>query len=233
LNQKTTVLLNRANSSGVTRRAAAVLAGLMIAWALPASANTIGIKDGTLILGAEPGDGNQEYLVEDGGPNLAFWVFSNLDAAIVTPGCFQVGERDIECQKTDVAQMILIGGDGNDFIDVSDLFDPLLRIQEFGGAGNDTLIGGSGEFDIRLYGDAGDDQFVTTLSNCVSTGTGNDTVITAHIDCTGPEPDFKPLPRQAVATPEPGGFMLLGAGLVALTITSRMRIGRGLTKWTA
>jgi len=224
LNQKTTTLLNSVGSYRGTRRAAAFLAGLMMALAVPASASTIGIDNGVLILGAEPGDGNQEFKVIDAGPNLAF---PNLDAEIVTPGCFELGGQTIECQKIGLAELVIIGGDGDDLIDVSDIFNHDYTIVELGGSGNDRLIGGDG--DDRLYGGAGDDVFLTTPNNCVSTGTGNDTVFGSPRVCGGPEPDFKPLPRQTVAaTPEAGGVWLLGSALAALVVTGRITSRRGV-----
>jgi hypothetical protein len=196
----------------------------MIALALPASANTIGIKDGVLIVGAEPGDGNQEFRVLEAGPNWAF----DLDAEIVTPGCTRVGGI-IECEKLGVGEMVFIGSDGDDRIDVSNISTHNLIIWELGEAGNDTLIGG-GDGDVRLYGGSGDDDFTATPGNCVSTGTGNDTVFGTSRVCGTPEPDFKPLPRQAVATPEPGGFVSLASGLVALVAAGGLKFRRGLTK---
>ena len=44
------------------------------------------------------------------------------------------------------------------------------------------------------------------------------------------EPAITPLPRKAADTPEPGGLLLMGTGLAALDVTSRMSFRRGLTK---
>src|SRR5262245_53883799 len=87
-NNKRSVVLNLACSSRGARRAIALLAGMIAMLALPASANTIGISGGILILGAEPGDGNQVFSPTIVGSDL---VIPNLDADIVTPGCSGVG----------------------------------------------------------------------------------------------------------------------------------------------
>jgi hypothetical protein len=79
---------NIVRSFGATRWASALLAGLIIGLAVPASAETIGISGGVLIVGTEAGDGNQVFAPTIVGNDL---VFGNLNADIVTPGCTEAG----------------------------------------------------------------------------------------------------------------------------------------------
>ena len=88
MKSKKSVILDFARSSRGGRRAAALLAGLMVTLAVPASAATIGISGGILIVGTEPGDGNQVFAPAIVGLDL---VLPNLEADIVTPGCTGVG----------------------------------------------------------------------------------------------------------------------------------------------
>lgn len=225
MNQKTTVLLNRPCFYRGTRWAAGLLAGLMIALAVPASANTIGIDNGVLILGAEPGDGNQVFAPTIEGESL---VFDGLNADIVTPGCSGVGT--ISCPLTGFQELVILGGAGDDVINLSGISGLTFPVLALGEAGNDVLIGTPG--DVKLFGGSGDDVITSMPGNCFSTGTGSDLVLGAGCGA-GSEPAFAPLSRQGVATPEPGGLWLLGAGLLALVVTSRMRIGSRLSKRTA
>jgi len=61
LKNKTQLMVNLGRSSRDARRAAALLACLMITLAVHASAGTIGISNGTLIVGTESADGNQLF----------------------------------------------------------------------------------------------------------------------------------------------------------------------------
>jgi hypothetical protein len=214
-----TVLLKFARSFGGTRRAAALVAGLLIAWSVPASADTIGISGGILIVGAEPGDGNQVFAPTIAGSDL---VFTNLNADIVTPGCSGVGSS-IRCALAGFQELVILGGAGDDVINLGGISGLTFPILALGGPGDDVLIGTPGN--VKLFGGAGDDVLTLSSGNCFSRGTGADLVLGGGCDA-GPEPTFTPLPRQTVATPEPGGLVLLGSGLVALAITSRKRSRR-------
>ncbi|MGY6277908.1 hypothetical protein [Methylomonas sp. MgM2] len=198
------------------RGAAALLAGLMIALAVPASAMTIGISDGILIAGTEPDDGNQVFEPTIVGSNL---VLPSLTADIVTPGCTGVGT--ITCPIAGFLELVILGGEGDDVIDLSSINRLTFSIIALGLAGNDVLIGTPGE--VNLFGGEGDDVIVLANGNCASPGPGDDLVIRSlRAGCAiddGPEPVFAPLPRQFAGVPEPGDFWLFGLGLAALAAT--------------
>lgn len=216
MKSKMTSMLNLVHSLGGMRGAAALLAGLMIALAVPASAMTIGISNGILIAGTEPGDGNQVFEPTIAGSNL---VLPNLTADIVTPGCTGVGT--ITCLIAGFQELVILGGDGDDLIDLSSINGLTFAITVLGLAGNDVLIGTPGE--VNLFGGAGDDVIVLAHGNCASPGAGDDLVIRSlRAGCAiedGPEPVFAPLPREVVGVPEPSDFWLFGIGLVALAAT--------------
>ena len=217
-------MLNLVRSSRATRRAAAVLAYLMIALAVSASADTIGIKDGILIVGTEPGDGNQVFAPTIAGLDL---VLPNLDADVVTPGCTHVAATgSITCPLAGFQELVILGGNGDDVIQLSGISGLTFPILALGGPGNDVLIGTPGN--VKLFGGPGDDVLISMPGNCFSRGTGNDIVLGGGCDA-GPEPAIAPLPRQVADTPEPGGLWLVATGL-ALAVTSRMSDRHGPTK---
>ena len=215
------VVLNDARSFR-RRRVAAVLPGLMILLAIPASGATVGISGGTLIAGAESGDGNQVFAPTIDGLNL---VLPNLDAGIATPGCTGVGS--ITCPLAGFQQLLILGGDGDDVIQLSGISGLTFPITALGGPGNDVLVGTPGN--VKLFGGPGDDVLISMPGNCFSRGTGADVVLGSGCDA-GPEPAIAPLPRPMAATPEPGGLLLIGTVLVGLAATSRVNLRRGLTK---
>jgi hypothetical protein len=222
LKRRTTVVLNIVRSSRGTRRVAALLAGLMIALAAAAPADTIGIRDGVLIVGAEPGDGNQLFAPTISGLDL---VFPNLDADIVTPGCTGVGS--ITCPLAGFQELAILGGDGDDVIQLSGISGLTFPITALGGPGDDVLIGTPGN--VKLFGGPGDDVLIVMPGNCFSRGTGADVVLGGGCDA-GPEPAIAPLPRPLAETPEPGGLSLIATVLVGIGVASRMSFRRGLTK---
>ena len=191
----------------------------MVALSVPAFADTIGISHGTLIVGAEPGDGNQLFAPTIVGLDL---VLPNLNADIVTPGCTDAGSS-ITCPLAGFQELVILGGDGDDVIQLSGLSGFTFSIIALGGRGNDVLVGTPGS--VKLFGGPGDDVIVSMPGNCFSRGTGADVVLGAGCDA-GPEPAIAPLPRPMAQTPEPGGLMLIGTVLVALAVTSRMRFRR-------
>lgn len=222
MKNKTQLMLNLVRSSRATRRAAAVLACLMITLAVPAPAGTIGITNGTLIVGTESGDGNQLFAPMIAGSDL---VLPNLNFDIVTPGCTGVGS--ISCPLAGFQELVILGGDGDDVIQLSGISLLTFDITALGGRGNDVLVGTPGN--VKLFGGPGDDVLISMPGNCFSRGTGNDIVLGGGCDA-GPEPAIAPLPRPMAETPEPGGFVLVGTALVGLAVTSRMSFRRGLTK---
>jgi hypothetical protein len=56
------------------------LAAFMIMLAVPAYADTIGISGGTLIVGAEPGDGNQVFAPTIAGSDLVLRILTPLSS---------------------------------------------------------------------------------------------------------------------------------------------------------
>ena len=214
------ILVHSSRSAG----AAALLAGLMFALTVPASADTVGISSGTLIVGAEPGDGNQLFAPTIAGLDL---VLPNLDADVVTPGCTHVGATgSITCPLAGFQELVILGGNGDDVIQLNGISGLTFPILALGGPGNDMLIGTPGN--VKLFGGPGDDVLISMPGNCFSRGTGNDIVLGGGCDA-GPEPAFAPLPRQTAPTPEPGGLLLIGTALVGVALTSRMlqtRLGK-------
>ena len=200
------------------RRAAALVAGLMISLAVPASAGTIGISGGTLIVGTEPGDGNQVFTPVISGLDL---ILPNLGFDVVTPGCTGVGA--ISCPLAGFQNLVILGGDGDDVVDLTSIAGLTFPITALGGPGDDVLVGTPGN--VRLFGGPGDDVLILKPGNCFSRGTGADLVLGGGCDA-GPEPAFTPLPRQAADAPEPGAFLLIGTGMVALAATGRKRLRR-------
>jgi hypothetical protein len=92
----------------------ALLAGLIVTLAIPTSAETIGISGGILIVGTEPGDGNQLFAPTIVGSDL---VLPNLIADIITAGC--TGSGSIICPLAGFQQLLILGGDGDDVIQLS------------------------------------------------------------------------------------------------------------------
>ena len=221
MKNKTVVMLNLGRSFRSTRRAAALLACLTITVAVSASAGTIGISDGILIVGTEPDDGNQVFAPIIDGSNL---VLPNLNFDIVTTGC--TGVASITCPLAGFEELVILGGDGDDVIQLSGISGLTFAITALGGPGNDVLVGTPGN--VKLFGGPGDDVLTSMPGNCFSRGTGADIVFGSGCDA-GPEPAIEPLPRQVAATPEPGGLWLVVTGLVALAVTSRMSFRRGPT----
>ena len=201
------------------RRAAALLAGLLVTLAVPASAETIGISDGVLIVGTEPGDGNQVFAPTIVGSDL---VLPNLQADIVTPGC--TGTGSIICPLAGFQELVILGGDGDDVIQLSGISGLPFAITALGGRGDDVLVGTPGN--VKLFGGPGDDVLISMPGNCFSRGTGADVVLGSGCDA-GPEPVITPLPRQTTSVPEPGGIVSVGTMLAGLAITSRVSRRRG------
>jgi Ca2+-binding RTX toxin-like protein len=200
-------------SKMTTRLAAFLAAGFIITMGVPASAGTIGISGGTLIVGAEPGDGNLLFDPTIAGPDI---VFPGLNFDVVTPGCTGVGS--ISCPLADFQNLVILGGNGDDVIQLTGLTGFTFAITALGGPGDDVLVGTPGN--VKLFGGPGDDVITGAAGNCTSRGTGNDVLINGGCDA-GPEPSFAPLPRTAADTPEPGGLLLAATGFVMLALTRR------------
>ena len=221
MKSKRTSIFNLTRSARGARRAAALLAGLTITLAVPAFAGTIGISAGRLIVGTEPGDGNQVFAPTIAGPDL---ILPNLNFDIVTPGCTGVGS--FTCPLAGFQELVILGGDGDDVIQLSGISGLAFDITALGGPGNDVLVGTPGN--VKLFGGPGDDVLTSMPGNCFSRGTGADIVLGSGCDA-GPEPAIAPLPRQVAQAPEPAGLLLAGTGLVGLIVRRRMSFRRGLT----
>jgi hypothetical protein len=182
--------------------------------AVPAVAGTIGISGGILIVGTEPGDGNQVFAPTIVGTDL---ILPNLNSDIVTLGCSGVGS--ITCPLAGFQELVILGGDGDDVIQLSGISGLSFAITALGGSGDDVLVGTPGN--VKLFGGPGDDVLINMPGNCFSRGTGNDVVLGGGCDA-GPEPVITPLPRQIAEAPEPGGLLLVGSVLVALVVSRRV-----------
>jgi Ca2+-binding RTX toxin-like protein len=199
----------------------ALAAGLMLTLAPPVSAGTIGISGFTLIVGTEPGDGNQSISFSILGSDL---VISGTTFDVVTAGCSGVGT--VTCALADFNELIALGGDGDDVINLSAISSPTFTTLILGGPGNDVLIGSGG--DDTIFGGPGDDVLEGGPGDdCLNPGSGNNITIqavTASSCFDGPEPVITPLPR-STATPEPNTLLLLGTGISALGLCLRRHSG--------
>jgi Ca2+-binding RTX toxin-like protein len=207
-------MLNLARSPRGTHLVA-FLAGLMITLAVPARAGTIGISGGKLIVGTEPADGNQVFAPTIAGLDL---VLPDLNFDIVTAGC--TGVTTIICPLAGFQELVILGGAGDDVIQLSGISGLTFALTALGGPGDDVLVGTPGN--VKLFGGPGDDVLISMAGNCFSRGTGADIVLGSGCDA-GPEPTIAPLPRPAAEAPEPGGFLLVEIGLLALAVTSRIK----------
>ena len=220
---KKSVTLHQVRSSRGFRVAGVLIAGLMMTLAPFASAGTIGISGGQLIVGTEPGDGAQSIAASITGTDLRI---SGIDFDLVTQGCTAVGSSSFDCPLSGFDELVVLGGSGDDAISLGAIAAPPFAITILGGPGNDVLVGSGG--DDTIFGGPGDDILIGGPGvDCLLPGAGNNVVIqAARTGCpTGPDPVITPLPRAEV--PEPGGLLLMATGLGALAITTRkLRPGR-------
>jgi Ca2+-binding RTX toxin-like protein len=191
-------MLNPGRSFRGRRQAVALLASLMITVAVPASAGTIGISNGILIVGTEPADGNQVFAPIINGADL---VLPNLNFDIVTTGCTGLGS--VTCPLAGFQQPVILGGAGDDVIQLSCLSGFTFAITALGGPGDDVLIDADGN--VKLFGGPGDDVLTSLPGNWFPRGAGADLVFGSGCDAAA-EAAISPLPREAAAAPEPGGL---------------------------
>jgi hypothetical protein len=211
------IIQNPVRALRTTHVAGALFASMIFILAPLASAGTIGISDGKLIVGTEPGDGSQAISASIVGTNL---VISGVNFDIVTPGCTGVG--DVTCALSGFNELIVLGGAGDDVISLGAISAPTFSTLILGGPGDDVLIGSGG--DDTIFGGPGDDILIGGPGiDCLVGGPGNNVQIQApRSSCfNGPDPVITPLPRVAAATPEPSALWLMGTGLAVLPLTRR------------
>ena len=126
----------------------------------------------------------------------------------------------VNCALAGFNELILLGGDGDDVLNLSAIAAPTFATLLIGGAGADLLLGSGG--DDTLLGGPGDDILNGGPGiDTVSVGPGANILLNGERPFVAPEPIITPLPRPASTVPEPGGTLLLGTGLVALSLTGR------------
>jgi Ca2+-binding RTX toxin-like protein len=205
---------------------ALVFAVLTIALGPLASAGTLGISIGRLIVGTEPGDGNQTIVASMVGNDLRI---TGADFDLVTPGCTSLGSATFDCPISGFNELVILGGDGDDAITLAAITQPTFDVTILGGPGDDILIGSGG--DDSIFGGPGDDVLIGGPGNdCLSGGSGNNVVIQSlRAGCSGgPDPVITPLPR-AAAVPEPSGVFLLATAIAAVPLARRNF--RGQLRW--
>ncbi len=192
-----------------------LLAGVMITVAPLASAGTIGISGGSLIVGTEAGDGQQSIVGTTSGTNL---LISGVNFDLVTLGCSGSGLGSFLCPISGFSQLFILGGDGDDVIDLTRISAPSFAITILGGAGADVLLG-SGHHD-HIFGGTDDDVLIGGPgTDCLNGGPGDNVLIGGGCNA-GAEPIIAPLPR-ATAAPEPAGLLLMAGGLGVLPLMGR------------
>jgi hypothetical protein len=195
----------------------ALLAILTLTLSASALAGTIGISGGRLIVGTEAGDVDQVFAPTISGQNI---VFDNLTFDIVTPGC--TGAGSISCSLADFQELVILGGNGDDIINLFGISPVTFAITALGAGGDDILIGTPGT-NIRLFGGTGDDILEAANGNCVSGGIGANIIIGGSCNA-GDEPTIAPLPRQTSEVPEPSELMLMGTGLTIMVGRLKRRL---------
>ena len=196
----------------------ALLTSLIAILPTLATAGTIGISNGQLIVGTEAGDGDQAISATVDATDI-FILGTNFD--VVTPGCNSLSGT-VTCALSDFNELIILGGKGDDAITLGGITTkPSFATLILGGAGADVLVGSAGN--DTIFGGLGDDVLIGGPGqDCLDPGPGNDVVIQFAPPC-GPEPDIKPLPRDVAAAPEPGALVPLGAGVGAVWLADRRR----------
>ena len=189
--------------------AAALLAGPGVRTP-SASAATIGISAGTLIAGAEPGDGPMSLSGFVSGTEL---VLDGVDFTVVTPGC-STGPATVSCALSGFTSLVIIGSSGDDAIVLNSLPAQPFAITIIGGDGDDIILGSAG--DDVIFGGGGDDiLFGGDGFDLLAGGSGANLLFEGE-GTPGPEPDVAPLPRQFLPAPTVPALVLGALGALAL-----------------
>jgi Ca2+-binding RTX toxin-like protein len=203
-----------AHARGRKHLLAALLAGCVAA--APATAGTIGVSGGTLVIGAESTDAGATLIGSMLGSDFGLQVLGGMFDA-VTAEC-SGSPTDITCALSGVTSIRVIGTDGDETF----VFTGVTVAATFaGGSGNDTILGtaagdtvhGGLGFDT-LLGQEGIDSYFADADDSVPFVEPGE-LVQADFD-----PGFVPLPRPTSPVPEPGSMLLLLAGLGAAVLAN-------------
>lgn len=196
------------------RAAAATLIWLALA-PHGSRAATLGISGSTLIAAAESTDTSLSVLAFTSGNDL---ILAGSTFVPVTPGC-RASAGMLACAMGGFDSLVIVGGSGDDVMDLAAVTGHGFAATLIGAAGNDLLIGSAG--DDSLFGGPGDDILIGGGGNDrLSGGTGDNLLLEGDV-FAGPDPVIEPLPRPASAMAAPGVLALLATALIGCLPTRR------------
>jgi Ca2+-binding RTX toxin-like protein len=145
-------------------------------------------------------------------------VLQGVDFSVVTPGC-SAGALTVSCALSGFTSLVIIGGSGDDIIDLTQISGHAFAITILGGGGNDIVFGSAGN--DAIFGGADDDNLFGGGGSDLLSGGPGDNFLDGP-ESGAPEPVVLPLPGET-AVPAPGGLPLLVGALGALALTRRKR----------